>query len=352
MAIIGAGPSGFACAHELERHGVKPDIFEQRPRPGDLFEHVGVILQITNRPVKDQLAEIKKSCYISLKPLNSLKKVTMHSPRVSGSVSGNLGYLFKRGQGEDSVENQLLALIKAPVHYNTRPDYASLALAYDYVVVATGNYETAKILGCLEDIYKTWLVGATVLGEFHPNYMEMWLNTEYAGSAYAYLTPFNHKSASLVLIVPEGDRKAIDCWKKFLRMEKLSYEFSSLWIWEHVAGFVYPHQVGNILFVGNAGGFLRPVLGFALYNAILSGVFAARSMIEGKNYEDYLVNLNKNMMYSLQLRESLNSFTNKHFDHLVAFLTTPGFKQIIYNTNLDMIKYMAILARLIGTKNN
>ncbi|MDD4170522.1 MAG: NAD(P)-binding protein, partial [Desulfotomaculaceae bacterium] len=216
MAIIGAGPSGLACAHELERHGVKPDIFEQSSRPGDLFEHVAALLQITNRPVKDQLEEIKKSCYIPLKPLNLLKKVTMHTPRVSGSVSGNLGYLLRRGQGEDSLENQLLAQIKTPIHYNTRADYAALALDYDYVVVATGTYDTTKTLGCWEDIYKTWLVGATVLGEFHPNHLEMWLNTEYAGSGYAYLTPFSHKSASLTLIVPKGKRKAIDCWEMFL----------------------------------------------------------------------------------------------------------------------------------------
>lgn len=352
VAIIGAGPSGLACAYELEQHGVKPHIFEQRSRSGDLFDHVGAIMQIMNRPVQDQIEEIKKICHISLTPLNLLKKVIMHAPRSAGSVSGNLGYLLKRGQAADSIENQLLTQVKTPVQYNIRADYAALALDYDYVVVASGTYDTTKILGCWQDLYKTWLMGTTVLGEFEPTRMKMWLNTEYAGSGYAFLTPFNHKSASLVLVVQNANRKnIINYWKKFCQIEKLPYEFGSLWDLEHVSGFVYPHQVDNILFVGNAGGFMEPLLGFALYGAIMSGVFAARSIVEGRNYEDYLVGLNKNIKDSIKLRELMNRCTNQDFNHLVTFLTTPGFKQLIYNTNLDMIKYLGLLSGLIeGSK--
>ncbi|OPY58938.1 MAG: glutamate synthase subunit beta [Pelotomaculum sp. PtaU1.Bin035] len=342
VAIIGAGPGGLSCAHELERHGVKPDIFEQRPRTGDIISHVGAVLQLMNRPIKDPVEEIKESCHISIKPLNLLKKVIMHASRVSGSVSGNLGYLFERGQAEKSVESQLLAQIKTPVQYNIRADYAVLSKEYDYVVVATGAYDIAKILGCWEDIFKTWLMGATVLGSFDRNTMNMWLNTEYAGNGYAYLAPFNHRSASLVLVVQNADRKNIaHYWKKFWQVENFTYEVTALWDLEHVSGFVYPHQVGNILFVGNAGGFLEALLGFALFGAVRSGVFAARSIVEGRNYEDFLAHLKENIMASIKLRKVLNRFTNRDYDHLIALLTTPGIKQFVYNTNLDVIKYLA-----------
>jgi len=345
VAIIGAGPSGLACAHELERHGVEPDIYEQRPRTGDLVEHVGALLQVMNRPVKDQIEEIKRSFHISLNPLNLINKIVMNTPRATGSVCGNLGYLIKRGQAEDTVESQLLSQVKTPVQYNTRADYADLASKYDYVVVATGTYDITKILGCWEDIFKTWLLGATVLGSFNPNVLKMWLNTEYAGSGYAYLTPFNQKSASLILVVSNANRKNIvDYWKKFWQIENFTYEISSLWDLEHVSGFVYPHQVGNILFVGTAGGFMEPLLGFAFFDAIRSGVFAARSIVEGRNYEELLAHLKENIRVSIKLRKVLNRCTNKEYDHLVSFLTTPGIKQFIYNTNLDIIKYMALLS--------
>ena len=44
--------------------------------------------------------------------------------------------------------------------------------------------------------------------------MMMWLNTEYAGSSYAYLTPFNRKSASLVLIVSNAKREEMGYYWK------------------------------------------------------------------------------------------------------------------------------------------
>lgn len=347
VAIIGAGLSGLACAHELERHGIKPDIFEQRPRCGELFTHCAAILQIMHRPVKDQIKELYENYQITIKPSNTLKKITMHAPKSSGSVYGNLGYLLKQGQSKDSTANQLLAQVKTPVRFNFRADYSLLAREYDFVIIATGNPSITKVLGCWEDVLKSWVMGATVLGSFDPSAMKMWLNTEYAGSGYGYLTPLNHKSASLILAVSGANRENIgDYWKKLWYEEKFTYKVASLWDLDHTSGFVYPHQVDNILFVGSAGGFLEPFLGFALYESIKSGVLAARSMVEGINYEEYLEQLKENNRNSVTLRRALNRYTNKDFNRLVAFLTTPGIRRLIYNTNLDTIKYTVPLLSL------
>lgn len=348
VAIIGAGVSGLACAHELERHGIMPDIFEQQRRVGDPFNHVAVVLQILHRPVKDQLKDLRENYHISLRPASVLKKITMHTPKVTGSVYGNLGYLLLRGQSENAVTSQLLKQVKSPVYYNTRGDYEKLAREYDYVVVATGGSEITSILGCWEDVSLNWVMGSTVLGSFDPNAMMMWLNTEYAGSSYAYLTPFNRKSASLVLIVSNAKREEMGYyWKKFWQIEGFDYRVASLWDLEHVSGYVYPHQVGNILFVGNSGGFLEAFLGFALYSGLVSGVLAARSIAGGRDYESCLRQLVANSKFSVTLRRELNRLTNKGFDHLVALLTTPGIKQLVYNTNLDFIKTSAVLLDIV-----
>jgi len=347
VAIIGAGPSGLACAHELERHGITPDIFEEQPRCGELFTHCAAILQIMHRPIKDQIKDLYENYHIAVKPLNTVKKITMHAPKASGSVYGNLGYFFTQGQAKDTTVNQLLAQVKTPVRFNFRADYSRLAREYDYVIIADGHYGITKVLGCWEDVLKSWVMGATVLGSFDPSAMQMWLNTEYAGSGYGYLTPFNHKSASLILVVSGAKKENIgDYWKKFWQSEKFTYRVTSLWDLEHTSGFVYPHQVDNILFVGIAGGFLEPFLGFGLYEGIKSGVLAARSIVEGRNYEEYLEQLKENNRHSVTLRKALNRYTNKDFDHLVAFLTTPGIRRIIYNTNLDTIKYTVPLLSL------
>ena len=181
----------------------------------------------------------------------------MHTPKVTGSIYGNLGYLMLKGQSENAVSNQLLKQVKSPVYYNTRAEYTKLAREYDYVVVATGGREITSILGCWEDVSLNWVMGSTVLGSFDPNAMMMWLNTEYAGSSYAYLTPFNRKSASLVLIVSNAKREEMGYyWKKFWQIEGFDYRVAPPGSGTCFR-LVYPHQVGNILFVGNSGGFLE-----------------------------------------------------------------------------------------------
>lgn len=347
VAIIGAGVSGAACAFELERHGVTPDIFEEKPRTGDLFTHCGALLQIMNRPVKDPIKELFEKYQILINPLNPIKEITMHAPKATGSVYGNLGYFARRGQAKDSIENQVLGHLKTPVHFNVRADCSHLARDYDYVIVATGNSYITKVFGCWTDIFKSLIIGTTVLGSFDPCTLEMWLNTEYASSGYAYLAPFSNKSACLALAVKDANRENIDnYWNMFWQIEKFQYECTTLWYQEHISGLVYPHQVDNILFIGNAGGFLDPFLGFGLYAGVESGIAAARSIVEGKKYEGYLGQLKKNFMITAHMRRALNRLNNDGFDRLVSFLTTPGVRNVIYNTNIDMLKPTAALLDL------
>lgn len=348
VAIIGAGVSGLACALELERLGVRPDVYEQRHRSGELFSHSAVLLRIMGRPVMDPVKDLQENFHINIKPFNKLRKIVMSTARASGTVCGDLGYFVLLGQAEDSVSNQLLSQLKAPVRFNIRADYTRLAREYDYVVAATAMSDIAQSFGCWKAVNSNWVIGATVLGSFDPNAMKMWVNTEYSKSGYAYLTPFNSKSASLVLIVSGIERKDVgDYWKKFWQIEGFDYKVANLWDLQHTAGFVYPHQAGNILMVGNAGGFLEPFLGFALVASIKSGVYAARSIVEGRSYEEYLEQLKENTRASIALRHYLDRYENKNFDRLVALVTTPGIKQLIYNTNLDVLKYTSLLVGAI-----
>jgi len=191
-------------------------------------------------------------------------------------------------------------------------------------------------------------MGANVLGRFDPGAMEMWMNTEFAKSGYAYLTPFNHKSASLALIVTGATKESIgNYWKKFWQIQNLNYRVTSIWQLQHNAGIVYPHQVDNILFVGNAGGFVEPTLGFALLAAIKSGIYAARSIVKKKSYEELLEQLKENNRITLPIRKALDKMQNKDLDRLIATITAPGIKQLTYNTNIDSLKIVASLLNIL-----
>lgn len=338
VAVIGAGLSGLACAHELERHGIFPVIFEKRHRPGDLFDHSGAILEILTRP-RDPAAILKKDYNLHLRPLSAIKSITMNSPRKKATVRGNLGYFFMRGHSPKSVENQLYAKLKSRLVSSTSADWAALSRQFDFVVVANGSADISREAGVWTAIYPAKMVGGTVIGDFFdPTNMKMWIDTRYAKTAYAYLTPIDQKRAFLALVAPECTVEEIRRrWKLFWEIEGFSYTQINEVIVEHNAGFVYPHQVGNVLFVGIAGGFLDPFLGFGALTALKSGVLAARAIAEGKRFEDLLLLLRDDLKHARVFREQFNRLQNRDYDLLMAALGIPGLKQLIYNTRLDVM---------------
>lgn len=342
VAIIGAGLSGLACAHELELHGIYPVIFEERYRSGELFPHVAGFLQLMNRPVRNQIKYLKKKYNLPITPLNPLERVIMHTPNMTRNIKGKLGYLFHRGQDENSVESQLQRLVQTPIFFNYRADYSVLARQYDYVVVANGAADVARTLGCWQDIIKTWVRGAVILGEFDPKSLVMWLNTKLFRSSYAYMTAFNERRASLVQIVTDSNPDEIELyWRRFWEVHGFKYKIVENFSLQHVSGYVYPHQVGNILLVGNAGGFLEPFLGFGMMAALRSGVLAARSIIKGESYEKNVMDLKEQILNALAIRRAINNLDNEAMQLVTALATAPGVKQLNYHTNIDVLKYGA-----------
>ena len=98
VAIIGAGPAGLACAHELERYGIKPVIYERNSFIGDQYEHVGVILEIMHRPIRDPLEYFKKQFDLDIKPINTVNNLVHYSPNKVTAIKGNFGYFIKRNR--------------------------------------------------------------------------------------------------------------------------------------------------------------------------------------------------------------------------------------------------------------
>ncbi len=339
IAIIGAGVAGMACAYELERHGIFPDIYEQRHRPGDMFDHCAGVLEIFTRP-KDPIKNLQEEFNISINPIAVIKAIEMKSPQKKVTVRGkNLGYFFLRGHDPASVESQLYKKLQTPVITNTRVQYSQLAQSYDYVIVANGSNDASKREGISTPIIQTMLIGGIVIGRFDVNTLSMWVDNRYAKKCYAYMCPIEEKRAFLGLVVNDSTfEEAREKWKLFWDIEQHPYDQVNEIVVEHIASFVYPHQVGNILFVGIAGGFQEPFLGFGLSASVKSGILAARSIVYNQKYEDLLFQLKKDMEHSIMLRNELNKAENKHLDILLKAISIPPLKRIIYNTNIDWIR--------------
>jgi flavin-dependent dehydrogenase len=203
---------------------------------------------------------------------------------------------------------------------------------FDYIIVACANNIIAKKLDVWTDTFNANIRIATIVGKFKPTEAIMWMDRKYAKNGFCYLIPNNDKEASLVQIVNGITSYELDYyWKEFLFTEDIQYYISGTIDSENDCGFVQPRQVGNVLFVGNSGGFTDDFLGCGGLNAIESGMLAARAIVYGNDYNILSMPIFKEIEKLHELRKATNTLGNPQTDQLVRFLGLPIIKKALYN---------------------
>jgi flavin-dependent dehydrogenase len=352
VAIVGAGPAGLACAVELERRGVQPDIFERRYRVGLPHPLPMVLLHpFSAGGVRDQISFLRDGLGIHLDPLQPLGRIVMHGPTRKAVVGGALGYILERGQGPGSVESQLLRQVTTPVTYNHHADYRSLAREYDYVVVADGRPDVARTLGYWRPHGRVCMRGAVILGRFEPRTVHMYLDTSYARQGFAVEVPFGPHHAALLLVVTDIRSDELnDYWAQFLYRTGKSPEIVETFESEQEVGLVSRRTHRNLLLAGNAGGFTETCLGLGLFAAVVSGVLAARAVTEDRDFEALARPLVSHAERMHLLRAALDRMNNRDLDRLVAALGLPGVRHLFYNARLNPMRLVSAVLALAARR--
>ena len=280
----------------------------------------------------DPLKYLKKEYSLEITPLNHIRKMIMFSPDHSAVERGSLGYIFRRGYHHYALERQLLNYLKTSITFNQYVEIEDIKNEFDYVVAANANSLFAKQHGVWTGTFNAQIRIATVIGEFKPTEVIMWLDTRYSKNGFCYMIPNSDKDAGLVQIVTDITNYELDYyWKEFLFTEDIRYYISSTTDIEHDCGFVQPRQVDNVLLVGLSAGFTDNLVGCGGLNAIESGMLAARAMIYGKDYNTLSKPIFEDIVKLHELRKVMNTLENSQTNILIKTLGLPLIKKVIYN---------------------
>ncbi|TCO74964.1 NAD(P)/FAD-dependent oxidoreductase [Marinisporobacter balticus] len=332
VAIIGSGLSGLSCAFELKKYGITPTIFEKKNTIGDPLDYTVLSLRMFHPYLETPMDYFEKNYNLKITSFNPLRKIMMLSPNKNTIVRGNLGYIFKKNREINSLENQIMQQVNLPIAFDQYINIRDIQNDFDHIVCANGNHEIANTFNNWTSTLNVHTRIATVVGNFKPNVVKIWVNTTYAKHTYAYLLPYSAYKANLTLIVDNTSYDELDYyWKKFLNTEHLLYKILETRDIEQTVGSVNTLKLGNLYFVGNAGGFLDSLLGFGSMNAIESGLMAGKCIANNLDYNKLLSPILKDLQSLHNFRKRLNTFENRDFDRLITFLGLPIIKQYIYN---------------------
>lgn len=349
IAIIGAGVSGLSCTYELEKYGVRPDLYEvQDMVMGRGFNHVAGWMNVMYRPIHDAIDYLKQEYGIVVKPMERVERVNFYSADNSATLTGKLGYILLMGPGKGSVYNQLLEHVRTPVKYSQVVNFRQLAKEYDHVVVATGTPEIPMVLGNWRTDIAGYVRGATVAGQFDPRTIVMWFNTRWAQRGYAYFVPWNDRKGSLILNMQEtGPHGAKICWQQFLDWIGWDIEIVETYETTHNIGHVYQNRHSNLIFTGLAGGFVDPLFAFGQIASIASGAAAAKAIVEGAEF-DKLVHIWHRRNRQLRMfRRYVDKFSDRDYDRALAVVKSPMFRTLLSRSNVNIIYILSKLANIL-----
>lgn len=322
IAIVGAGLSGLACAHELERLGYAPHIFEKRHRVGERFPNVEIMTQLFHMHRRQDIFQyLRQELHLPVNPTSYVRSAVMHSATQEATITGDIGYTTVRGHDERSLERQLERHIRAPIRFGTNPDVRALQQDYDWVVVATGDQEWTRDLGLWNEHISFWIRGAHVEGDFDPTELHFYFNTRYAKTGYAMVAPMDERHASVGIGVPHSSADEVDQYWEVFRAEQGQWwakEELQFKLEKFETGVVSRHVIENVILIGNAGGFVEGLGIAGQCPSMASGVHAARQIVLGDHsLERFARQWRAHYDRFWRLRRTVNAWTDREMDLFV-----------------------------------
>ncbi len=312
--IVGAGISGLSAAVVLSRAGKKVNVVE---RANCIGGSKGQDFQVirnygTDLGFLDSLSEFG----IDIKYKHPVNKIIKFSPSGRAmevnSDNGPLFYVVKRGKANISLDSQ--------IYHSIDKNFASFEFNRNASVMSGDIISTGPIIRNIVGF------GYTFEGiDIDSDKIYFFMNNKYAPKGYIYVSPFDDGTASVAAVSYDLNCNLKILLDRFLEENKLMQRaLSGVTSSETFNGFAYCNypesaQINNKLFVGAAAGFVEAARGFGVKYSILSGILAAKSIIENKDYDVLWKDCFGNeLKESLKRNFLLNKLDNSGFEKLLS----------------------------------
>ena len=316
IKIAGAGPAGMTAAVNLARAGYKVTVYERHPDVGHRFhgDFQGLENWSTVRDVREELADQGIDVNFFCVPFygGHLYGPSLEKAEITGGEP--LFYLVKRGNEEGTLDQGLKEqALDAGVRFEFGHEVKKLE---GRAIVGTGPKGADAIAVGL--IFET----------DHPDVAATIFDDNLAPGGYAYLLV--HEGRGTIASCMFRDyRKEKECVEKTVETFRRIYSLK-MCSEREFGGFgnfflKKSARKGEKLYVGENAGFQDFLWGFGMRYAMTSGVLAARSIIEGTDYDRLWRRvLGPRLRTSLVNRHLFDRAGNRGYGVMVARLKGAG----------------------------
>ncbi len=316
ITIVGAGPAGLTASIALRQAGYNVNLYEQNNNVGLRFN--GDFQGLENWSDEEDTLDILSNLGIKINFLchpyygNDGIFYGPNLKQVKVKTSRPLFYLIERGSSENSLDRGLLKQAEEAgvnIFWGQKLDSVKDGLA----IVGTGPKAADAI------------AKGMVFNTSYKNIFVGFLDNKIAPKAYAYLLVNNGKATFATCLFEDFKNeklyynRALSAMDSVLNIDKIApKEFGGF-----VNFFTEPIYSKNdrILYVGENAGFQDALWGFGIKYAMLSGYYAAQSIINKQDYKDLCEkHLRPKLQTSLANRFLFAHFTNYGYSFILSKL--------------------------------
>ena len=274
--IIGAGPAGLTAAIVLAAKGVPVRVFEIQPDVGwgKNGEFQGIENWSTEQEIPRLLHEIGIKLNFLCVPYHSGTVYAPDVPPAAISSARPIFYLVKRGDFADSIDVGLKEQALAQgveIHFNRR-----VVSPEGPTIMATGPVRADAVAFGM-----TFTTGAA-------DRSVVLLDDRFAPKGYGYLLT-NGGNGTMAAVLYRDFHKGEGCFANTERFfkEMLGGDISAGKRFCSYGNYFVRKSCreGNRLYVGESAGFQDALWGFGLRYAVVSGYLAAKSILDGVDYD-------------------------------------------------------------------
>lgn len=316
ITIVGAGPAGLTASIALRQAGYNVNLYEQNNNVGLRFN--GDFQGLENWSDEEDTLDILSNLGIKINFLchpyygNDGIFYGPNLKQVKVKTSRPLFYLIERGSNENSLDRGLLKQAEEAgvnIFWGQKLDSVKDEIA----IVGTGPKAADAI------------AKGMVFGTSYKNIFVGFLDNKIAPKAYAYLLVNNGKATFATCLFEDFKNeklyynRALSAMDSVLNIDKIApKEFGGF-----VNFFTEPiySKDNRILYVGENAGFQDALWGFGIKYAMLSGYYAAQSIINKEDYKELCEkHLRPKLKTSLANRFLFAHFTNYGYSFILSKL--------------------------------
>jgi flavin-dependent dehydrogenase len=276
IKISGAGPAGLTAAINLTKAGYKVDVFEKHADVGSRFH--GDYQGLENWSDKEDAIELFKRMNIDINfdytPFSKL--ILSNKDKMwSFNCNRNAFYLVKRGSKEETLDE---ALKDQAIDIGVNIHFKEVIPENEADIVATGPIKNEICAAAKGITFET----------SSENLAVGLVNDNAAFKGYSYLLIANGKGCMSTVLF--GDFKKANSYieeTKRIFNNKFDLNLKEIKHMGGIGSFSAKNifKKGKSLYVGEAAGLQDFLWGFGIKSAVTSGYLAARSIINGEDYE-------------------------------------------------------------------